>query len=469
MKHEQTLKDATKDFNEKILPGLQDFIRIDNLSPDYDPEWKENLKLDKAGNHLINWAMNQGVKGLKAELIKEKDRTPLVFIEIDAQGSDKTILLYGHFDKQPPLGEWDEGLAPTKPVIKNGLLYGRGASDDGYALFAIVESIKLIQLQNGKHGRCIVVIEGGEESGSPDLVYYLKKLKDRIGEPDLMICMDSGCKDYSSLWLTTSLRGVCVLECEVECLKESVHSGTGSGIAPDSFSVMRQLLDRLDDSKTSKVLAPLSVEIPKYRIEDAEKLAEYEKEKTVTEAVKLLDGVKPLTEDYKEIILNNTWRPTVVVTGMSGFPVAETAGNVLRAKTKAKISVRLPPIFDCKESEKILLDILTKDPPYNSKVNVKIGVSGNGWAAKDMHPSLKKSFSESSKFLFGKDYYNCGEGGSIPFISELGELYPKCEILVTGVLGPGSNAHCLNECLNLDYTIKMIVALAHSIFDFCNQ
>jgi acetylornithine deacetylase/succinyl-diaminopimelate desuccinylase-like protein len=291
MKHEQTLKDATKDFNEKILPGLQDFIRIDNLSPDYDPEWKENLKLDKAGNHLINWAMNQGVKGLKAELIKEKERTPLVFIEIDAQGSDKTILLYGHFDKQPPLGEWDEGLAPTKPVIKNGLLYGRGASDDVYALFAIVESIKLIQLQNGKHGRCIVVIEGGEESGSPDLVYYLKKLKDRIGEPDLMICMDSGCKDYSSLWLTTSLRGVCMLECEVECLKESVHSGTGSGIAPDSFSVMRQLLDRLDDSKTSKVLAPLSVEIPKYRIEDAEKLAEYEKEKTVTEAVKLLDGV----------------------------------------------------------------------------------------------------------------------------------------------------------------------------------
>ena len=284
-----------------------------------------------------------------------------------------------------------------------------------------------------------------------------------------MICMDSGCKDYSSLWLTTSLRGVCMLECEVECLKESVHSGTGSGIAPDSFSVMRQLLDRLDDSKTSKVLAPLSVEIPKYRIEDAEKLAEYEKEKTVTEAVKLLDGVKPLTEDYKEIILNNTWRPTVVVTGMSGFPVAETAGNVLRAKTKAKISVRLPPIFDCKEGEKILSDILTKDPPYNSKVNVKIVASGNGWAAKDMHASLKKSFSESSKLLFGKDYYNCGEGGSIPFISELGELYPKCEILVTGVLGPGSNAHCLNECLNLDYTIKMIVALAHSIFDFSSQ
>jgi acetylornithine deacetylase/succinyl-diaminopimelate desuccinylase-like protein len=324
-------------------------------------------------------------------------------------------------------------------------------------------------LQNKKHGRILVTIESGEESGSPDLVYYLKSLKDRIGELDLMICMDSGCKDYNTLWLTTSLRGMCAVECEVECLQESVHSGTGSGIAPDSFTVMRQLLDRLDDSKTSKVLAPISVDIPQYRIDDAQKLADYEKEKAVTDLVKLLEGVKPLTEDYKEVILNNTWRPTLVVTGMSGFPAAEGAGNVLRAKTKAKLSFRLPPTFDCKESEKVITDILTKDPPYNSKITVKIVCSGNGWAAKDMHPSLKKSFSESSKFLFGSDYYNCGEGGSIPFIAELGELYPKCEILVTGVLGPGANAHCLNECLNLDYTTKMIVALSHCIHDFCNQ
>ena len=249
MKYEQTLKDAKKDFDENILPGLQDFVRIDNLSPDFDPEWETNLKLDKAGNHLVDWAMKQGVKGMKAELYKEKGRTPLVFIEIDPQGIDKTVLLYGHFDKQPPLGEWDEGLHPTKPVVKNGLLYGRGASDDGYALFAIVESIKLIQLQNAKHGRIVITIESGEESGSPDLVYYLKKLKDRIGNPDLMICMDSGCKDYNAVWLTTSLRGVCAAEFEVECLKESVHSGSGSGIAPDSFTVMRILLDRLDDSK----------------------------------------------------------------------------------------------------------------------------------------------------------------------------------------------------------------------------
>ena len=447
MNYEKTLADSKKDFDESVLPGIEEFVRIDNLSPDFDPEWETNGKAEKAGMHLINWAKAQGVKGLKAELYKEPGKTHMVFIEIDAQGSDKTVLLYGHFDKQPPLGEWEEGLHPNKPVKKNGLLYGRGASDDGYALFAIVESVKLIQMQNGKHGRIIVTIER-------------------------MICMDSGCKDYASLWLTTSLRGVAAFEVEIECLKESVHSGTGSGVAPDSFTVLRILLDRLDEldeSKTSKVIAPLTVEIPKYRIEDAEKLAEYQKEKVVTDLVKLGDGVKPLTEDYKEAILNNTWRPTVVVTGMTGFPPAEGAGNVLRYRTKAKLSVRLPPTFNCKDAEKVVTEVLTKDPPYNSKITVKVINSGNGWAAKDMHDSLKKSFSASSKFLFGKDYYNCGEGGSIPFIAELGELYPQCEILVTGVLGPGSNAHCLNECLNLDYTTRIIVALSHAIHDFCNQ
>lgn len=469
MNYKKTLEEAKKDFEEKILPALKEFIQIDNLSPDFDPDWETNGKAEKAGMHLINWAKDQGIKGLKADLYKEQGKTHMIIIDIESQGIDKTIFLYGHYDKQPPLGEWNEGLHPNKPVLKDGLLYGRGSSDDGYALFAIIESIKLIQKQNVKHGRIVILIESGEESGSPDLVQYIINLKDRLGKPDLMICMDSGCKDYSSLWMTTSLRGQVGFEIEVECLKESVHSGSGSGVAPDSFTVLRSLLDRLEDSKTAKVIEAFNVEIPKYRVEDAKKLAEYQKEKVVNDLVKLSEGVKPLTEDYKEIILNNTWRPTLTVIGMTGFPPAEGAGNVLRDKTKASLSIRLPPTFDSNLAEKMIIDILTKDPPYNSKINVKILYTEHGWAAKDMAQTLKKSFSESSKFLFGKDYYNSGEGGTISFIYELEKLYPQCEIVVTGVLGPGSNAHCLNECLNIDYTVRMIVALSHAICDFSNQ
>lgn len=469
MNYDHTIKIVTRDMEKSIIPGLSKFIEIDNLSPNYDLEWKTNGKLEKAGNYCLNWALNQGIKGIKGELITEKDRTPLIFIEIDAQGSDKTLLLYGHFDKQPHLGKWDDGLGPITPVIKNGLLYGRGSSDDGYAIFAIIESIKAIQEQGGKHGRVLVTIEGGEESGSPDLIYYLKKLGNRIGTPDLMVCMDSGCGDYETIWLTTSLRGVSIIDLTVECLTESVHSGSGSGIGPDSFTVIRQLLDRIEDSKTAKVIDALHAKIPEYRKEDAKKLALKNKENVVSDVVKLVPGTKPITDDYTELILNRTWRPTMVVTGMTGFPPAETAGNVLRGKTSCRISIRLPPTFNCLDADKIISDILKKDPPYNAKITVEATHSGNGWAAKDLCTSLKKSFNDSSMKLFGKEYLNFGEGFSIPFINALTDLFPKCEIIVTGVLGPGANAHCLNECLNLKFTNSMIVALTHAIHDYSSS
>jgi len=261
MDYKKSLEISKRDFQSSIIPGLSEYVKIDNLSPEYDPEWKTNGKLEKAGNHLVTWAQNQGLKGLKAQLITETDRTPLVFLEIAPTDPSikKTLLLYGHFDKQPHMDGWEEGLGPLTPVIRDGYLYGRGASDDGYATFTIVESIKIIQEQGGKHGKIFVTIEGGEESGSPDLMYYLGKLKDITGEPDMMICMDSGCVNYDTLWLTTSLRGVSSIDLTVECLEESVHSGSGSGIAPDSFTVMRQLLDRLEDPNTSKVIDDLQV------------------------------------------------------------------------------------------------------------------------------------------------------------------------------------------------------------------
>jgi len=470
MDYDKSIAQVEKDFEDSVIPGLRKFVEIDNLSPEYDPEWKTNGKLEKAANHLIEWSKSQGIKGLTAEIVKEKDRTPLVFIQIEPTSPDiKTnVLLYGHFDKQPHMLPWNEGLHPTKPVQRGDYLYGRGVSDDGYCTFSIIEAIKLIQSQGQNHGRISVTIEGCEESGSVDLMYYLNKLSDRIGDINMMVCMDSGCIDYNSLWLTTSLRGVVTVDLTVECLKESVHSGTGSGIAPDSFTVIRELLDRIQDSKTHKVIDELCVDIPPYRIEEAKKLAGLIKEKAVTDKVKLVDGVKPLSDDMAEVILNNTWRPTVVVVGMTGFPKAETAGNVLRDKTSCRISLRLPPTFDGAKAGEIMKRKLTENPPYNSKVSVRIGEFGNGFASNDLSEKLKNSFNASSRKLFGRDYYCYGEGGSIPFMHEIQKKYSKCDLLVTGVLGPLSNAHCPNECLNVPFTKKITVALAHAISDYCS-
>lgn len=135
MDYNKTLAMCKEDFDKSIIPSLSDYVRIDNLSPAYDPEWKTNGKLEKATKHILDWALAQDVQGIKGEVYKEEGHTPMVFIEIPSNcDSQKTILLYGHCDKQPHMLPWAEGLHPTNPVIKNGYLYGRGASDDGYAL-----------------------------------------------------------------------------------------------------------------------------------------------------------------------------------------------------------------------------------------------------------------------------------------------------------------------------------------------
>ena len=125
MNYDKTIEIVHRDFENSIIPALEDYIRIDNLSPEFDPEWKTNGKLEKAAQHVIDWALKQNIKGLKAQMLKEENRTPMIYITIPATSEDikQTILLYGHFDKQPHMSGWEEGLGPLNPVIKNGYLY----------------------------------------------------------------------------------------------------------------------------------------------------------------------------------------------------------------------------------------------------------------------------------------------------------------------------------------------------------
>jgi acetylornithine deacetylase/succinyl-diaminopimelate desuccinylase-like protein len=465
MNYQHTTKLVEEKFESDLLTGLSDFIKIDNLSPSYDPEWNSNGKLEAAAKFCLDWVLKEGVEGLKGEIIKEDDKTPLIFIEIDARGSDRNFLLYGHFDKQPHFSGWAEGLGPTIPVIKDGWLYGRGGADDGYAIFSAVTAIKAIQKQGQPHGRVVIVIEGSEESGSPHLIHYINKLNHRIGVPDLMICLDSGAKDYETLWITTSLRGVANLDLTVEVLEEAVHSGVGTGIAPDSFMIIRNLLDRVENSETGKIVDLFHVNIPSSRIEDAKKLAAIKSE-SILGQVKLVPGAKPVTEDVAELILNNTWRPTLCVTGAGGLPAYSTAGNILRATTTVRLSMRIPPGLDADKALDDLENILKINAPFNCKITLSNKAAGNGWNNKDLSKKLSDSLLRTSNKLWGKDYYNFGEGGSIPFIKQLADSFKSCEILVIGVLGPNSNAHSCNEGLNIDYCKNITSTVAHTIADY---
>lgn len=455
-------------FKETIIKSISDFIEIDNLSPNYDTTWATNGKQEKAAQFIIDWANKQGVKGMKSKMMTLPGRTPITFFEIDANGSDKNMFLYGHFDKQPHFDGWAEGLGPTTPVIRGDLLYGRGGADDGYAIFSCIASIVDIQTQGQKHGRINILIEGSEESGSPDLLPYIETLKEKIGTPDLVVCLDSGCMDYETLWITTSLRGVCNVDVKVEMLEEACHSGSGSGVVLDSFTVLRNLLDRVEDSNTGKVHADFHVQIPEGRIKEIKQVAEFRKHDYFESKVKACKGVRPTHEDVAEVIMNNTWRPTVTITGASGLPAHQTAGNVLRASTEVRLSMRLPPTKFGPDAETSLTKMLTENAPFGARVTVSGGHTGTGFNANVFSDKLVGILEKGSKNAFGKSCMYFGEGGSIPFIKSLGDYFPKCEILVLGVLGPGSNAHTVNESLHIPYCKKITSILSHILYEYSN-
>ena len=459
-----TRQSVDETWSSSIVPTLEQYIRIPNQSPLFDPDWKRNGHMDRAVALARSWVESQQLKGLTIEVHELEGRTPVIFMEIDGDASS-TVLMYGHLDKQPAMVGWEEGLGPWTPVLRGEKLYGRGGADDGYAIFATIASIKSLQRQAVAHSRIVVLIECCEESGSVDLPAYIDLLADRIGTPRLVICLDSGCGNYDQLWMTTSLRGSIVGNLTVEVLTEGVHSGDASGIVPSSFRILRQLLDRIEDAKTGNILPEwLHVEIPETRLGEAKETARVLGDETWNK-FPFVSGMQPMTTDPLEALLNRTWRPMLAYTGQAGFPDLVQGGNVLRPKTSIKLSLRIPPSLDATGLEGKLKTLFESDPPYGAKIEFEPEKGGGGWEAPNVAPWLEKSVEEASRAYFGKGAMTFGEGGSIPFMGMLGARYPDAQFLITGVLGPGSNAHGPNEFLHVGYAKKLTACVAQVLAD----
>jgi acetylornithine deacetylase/succinyl-diaminopimelate desuccinylase-like protein len=390
-------------------------------------------------------------------VIQLEGRTPVIYMDVPATtdpagtGDDPSdsVLLYGHLDKQPEMTGWREGLGPWKPKLEGDRLYGRGGADDGYAAFASLTAIRALQKFGGRHVRCSILIEGCEESGSYDLPHYIETLAERIGSPSLVICLDSGCGNYDQLWSTTSLRGLVTGTLRVEILKEGVHSGDASGVVPSSFRILRSLLDRIEDPLTGEILGePFHCEITPARVRQAELAAEVLGD-IVREKFPFVSGARPISDDRTQLVLNRTWRPALSVTGVEGVPSLESAGNVLRPYTAVELSLRLPPTVDPSAASAHLKTTLEADPPYASAVSFKPDEPAPGWEAPALASWLERAVDSASHSYFGEPAVYMGEGGSIPFMGMLGEKFPQAQFLITGVLGPGSNAHGPNEFLDI--------------------
>jgi len=459
--------EAARSFSERvweqeIIPSLFDYIRIPNRSQSFDPDWQAHGHMDRAVALIEGWCKKQPIEGLTVEVVRLEGRAPLLFMEIPGEGKE-TVLLYGHLDKQPEMVGWREGLSPWDPVREGDKLYGRGGADDGYSSFASLAAIRLLREQKIPHARCVVLIEAGEESGSPDLPAYIDALAERIGQPSLVVCLDSGCGNYEQMWSTTSLRGMITGNLRVEVLTEGVHSGSASGIVPSSFRILRQLLSRIEDEASGRVLlSDLHVEIPAARIAQAEAAAQALGDE-VHVRFPWAGSTGPITRDVKEMLLNTTWRPALAVTGVDGMPALMSAGNVLRPHTTVKLSMRIPPRVDPKRASEALKTALEKDPPYGAKVTFEGEKASTGWDAPATAPWLEAAMQSASQAFFGKPAMGMGEGGSIPFMGMLGEKFPEAQFLITGVLGPQSNAHGPNEFLHIPTGKKLTACVASVI------
>ncbi|MCX7960124.1 MAG: M20/M25/M40 family metallo-hydrolase [Burkholderiales bacterium] len=457
---------AARFWDEAIVPALVEYIRIPAKSPHFDPAWAENGHIERAVQLAADWCRSHAVAGMRLEVVRLPGRTPVLFVEVPAsRGAEAagTVLLYGHLDKQPDMTGWAEGLGPWTPAIRDGKLYGRGGADDGYAVFAAIAALRELEAQGRPHARAAILIECCEESGSYDLPAYLDALGPRIGEPALVVGLDSGCGNYEQLWGTTSLRGIVNGVLTVEVLSEGVHSGDAGGIVPSSFRIARLLLERLDDSASGAVRhAAFYAAIPPERIEQAHRAAEV-LGPTVHARFPFVPGAKPVAGDIAELVLNRTWRPVLEVIGADGLPLPKNAGNVLRPRTVLALSLRLPPTVDAAAAGERMKALLEADPPHGARVRFDVVQAATGWHAPPTASWLEKAVDEASLRHWRKPAMWMGEGGTIPFMAMLGAKFPRAQFLITGVLGPQANAHGPNEFLHLDYAKKLTAAVADVI------
>ncbi len=457
----QTQVDAA--WKERIVPALQQYIAVPAKSPLFDPDWSAHGLLERVLQDAADWVLAQQVPGLQLEVLRLNDaqgkpRTPVLFFELPAsEGQDgtpapasgQTALMYGHLDKQPEFTGWRSDLGPWTPKIDDGKLYGRGGADDGYAVYASIAAIQAIQAQGVAHPRIVGLIETCEESGSADLLPYVDALRPRLGDVGLVVCLDSGAGNYDQLWMTTSLRGMASGVLKVEVLTEGIHSGDASGLVPSSFRIMRQVLDRLEDSATGRLLpASFHCEVPAERLAQAQTTAAIlgdELFKRFPWAHHDCGGstvfALPTTNDPVEALLARTWRPTLSVTGAEGFPDIGNAGNVLRPYTAFKLSLRLPPLVDAASAVQQLKTLLEDNAPYQAKVTFEGLSSATGWNAPSTAPWFESALNDASLAHFGAGCGTIGQGGTIPLMNMLSRGFPKAQMMVCGVLGPKSNAH----------------------------
>ena len=448
-------------WDKSALPSLCEFVEIPALSPSFDSEWEANGYLDAAVNTFIAWTRSLPLKGLTVSVHRLKNRSPLLLVKIEGD-SDGEVLFYSHLDKQPEATGCSEGEGPWKPVIEDDWLFGRGSVDDGYGGYAGILSVLALQDQGVSHPTCRFLIETGEESGSPDLSFYLDELESVLGVPDLVIVLDTGGIDYDRLWITESLRGIVAGTLSVKVSSVGVHSGHGSGVMPSSFRLARQLLSRIEDENTGEIKPEwLHIDITDKMKEQAKKIVDMNSDSV--DDFPLLDGVEKQVNDPLDIFLAMNLAPSLSIIGADGIPSIQDAGNVLRTNTDLKVSIRTPPGISADEVAKKVQALLEANPPNGAHVSAEMTEVADGFLSPELPEKLSDMLEKSGKKFYGNSPMSLFIGGTIPVMAMLQSRYPDSKFIITGAGGPGGNAHGPDEKLHIPTAKKVTKCMAATV------
>ena len=460
---DRLIERADELWEDSIIPSLSEFIGIEALSPGFEPDWELKGELNSAIELFSSWLVDQELDGMAYKIHQIEGRTPVLLVTVEGTGPGE-VIFYSHLDKQPSREHlWSEGLHPLKAVRRDPWLFGRGALDDGYGGYVCVTALKMLQEQGVPYPRSHFLIETCEESGSYDLPPYLDELTQELGNPNLIVVLDSGGPDYEHIWVTEALRGLVAGTLSVQVSNEGVHSGMSGGVIPSSFRIQRILLDRVEDSNSGEILIPeMHVEISDKVRKEAEDLGGLLGDELWSQ-LPVVDNLKPQNEGAAEILLDMNWRPAMSVIGADGLPPTQTAGNVLRTNTDLKLSFRIPPGVSAEKIDIILKEKFEQNPPYGATVEYIPDAAADGFHAPAMDGKLAEALNEASMHISGLPPMATWVGGTIPFMAMMQEKYPKAQFLCTGTGGPGNNAHGPDEKMHIPSSKRLTAVLSATI------
>ena len=430
----------------KALETLSSLVSIPGIAWDAFDASELERSAEAVAGLLRETDVFESVEILRSATPSGPMGAPAVVATRAARNSKPTILLYAHHDVQPPGADnlWES--EPFKTEIRNGRMYGRGAADDKAGVISHVYAIKALRelTKNDFDLGLVVFIEGEEEAGSPSFANFLVENKPKLAS-EVIIVADSGNWTTEVPAITTTLRGLVSLEFEVSTLDHAVHSGMYGGAVPDAMLALTKILGSMWDENGSVSISGLISE-------NSVDLAYSEQDLRVDSG--LLPSTLPIGEGG---ILGRLWtKPSLTLIGLD-YPSVAISSNTLVPSVRAKLSLRIAPGQGPSEALEALKTHILTHNPLGAQIDfgaVELGkpfsLGESGWA--------KDLASRALRSAYGFDSVDIGIGGSIPFIADLEAVFPRVQVLVTGVEDPDSRAHSPNESLDIETLRKAIIA-----------